>query len=69
LNGESELPEEIAREVDEYIDSLECLEVLLLMYRDAGRVWCVEQVAGELRRLAAFLVIMAAILDKNRKPK
>jgi hypothetical protein len=49
LNGESELPEEIAREVDQYIDSLECLEVLLLMYRDAGRVWSVEQVAGELR--------------------
>ena len=49
LNGESELPEEIAREVDQYIDSLEGLEVLLLMCRDAGRVWSAEQIAGELR--------------------
>lgn len=49
MNGESELPEEIAREVDEYINSLECLEVLLLLYREAGRVWSIEQVAGELR--------------------
>ncbi len=49
MNGESELPEEVAREVDEYINSLECLEVLLLLYREAGRVWSIEQVAGELR--------------------
>jgi len=49
LNGESELPEEIASEVDKYVDSLECLEVLLLMYREAARVWSIDQVAGELR--------------------
>jgi predicted ArsR family transcriptional regulator len=49
LTDESELPQEIAREVDQYIDSLECLEVLLLMYRDAERVWSVDQIASELR--------------------
>lgn len=65
MNGESELPEEIAREVDEYINSLECLEVLLLLYREAGRVWSIEQVAGELRiksdTAARHLVRMATL--------
>lgn len=49
LHDDSELPPEIAREVDQYVDSLECLEVLLLMYRDGERVWSVDQIASELR--------------------
>ena len=40
-------PKRSRNHVHQRIDSHECIEVLLLKCRDAGRVWSDEQTAGE----------------------
>jgi hypothetical protein len=59
-----EIPVDIAKSLDRLVDSLDCLEVLVLLHRDASRAWAPNEVADalgmtlrtarrELERLAA----------------
>lgn len=43
------LPEQVRRLIAEHIDSVEQLEVLLLLWRESSRAWVPEAVARELR--------------------
>jgi hypothetical protein len=45
---ERELPEEIVHSIDLLVDSLESLEVLVLLYRHAERSWSAAEVGLEL---------------------
>lgn len=47
------LPEAVQRLIGEHIDSVEQLEVLLLLRRQKDRPWCADTVARELRIAAA----------------
>jgi len=44
-----DLPEGVQRLIAEHIDSVEQLEILLLLHKDAARAWSAEAVARELR--------------------
>jgi hypothetical protein len=46
---ESGLPEVVRRLIVDHIDSVEQLEILLLLYKQQGRSWTAEAVARELR--------------------
>jgi hypothetical protein len=46
---ESGLPEAVRRFIVDHIDSVEQLEILLLLYQQQGRTWSAEAVARELR--------------------
>jgi hypothetical protein len=46
---ESGLPEAVRRFIADHIDSVEELEILLLLYNQQGRSWSAEAVARELR--------------------
>jgi len=45
----SDLPDVVTRDVDLYIDNLDALEVVMLLYREQVRGWTAEQVASHLR--------------------
>jgi DNA-binding MarR family transcriptional regulator len=45
----SDLPEEVRRLIADHIDSVEQLEILLLLYQHPERTWDAEAVARELR--------------------
>lgn len=45
----SDLPNVVTRDVDRYIDNLDSLEVVMLLYREQHRAWSADQVAGRLR--------------------
>src|SRR5690349_12182060 len=45
----SDLPEEVRRFIAQHIDSVEQLEILLLLHQQPGRAWSSEAVARELR--------------------
>lgn len=81
------IPPEIDAFLAGHVDTVEQLEVLLLLHQDADRTWTAEDVAKVLYshpgsvvpepaadtvtslyliRLAAFVLILLAILDKNR---
>ncbi len=45
---DSELPADVVRCLDGLVDSLECLEVMLLLYRRDERAWSPTQVTAEL---------------------
>jgi hypothetical protein len=45
---DTELPAHVARCLDALVDSLECLEVMLLLYRGSDRTWSPNQVTAEL---------------------
>lgn len=44
-----DLADVVARDVDLYVDSLDSLEVVVLLFRDPGRAWSPEQVSQALR--------------------
>jgi hypothetical protein len=46
---ESDVPEEVRRFIAHHIDSVEQLEILLLLHEQPGRDWSAEAVARELR--------------------
>ena len=45
----SELPDVVTRDVDLYIDNLDSLEVVMLLYREQARGWTADQVATRLK--------------------
>jgi predicted ArsR family transcriptional regulator len=45
----SDLPNVVTRDVDLYIDNLDSLEVVMLLYREQAREWTPDQVASRLR--------------------
>lgn len=45
----SDLPDVVTRDVDLYIDNLDSLEVVMLLYREQVRAWTADQVASRLR--------------------
>ena len=45
----SELPDVVTRDVDLYIDNLDSLEVVMLLYREQARGWTADQVASHLK--------------------
>ena len=45
----SDLPDVVTRDVDLFIDSLDSLEVVMLLYREQSRGWTADQVATRLR--------------------
>lgn len=45
----SDLPDVVTRDVDLYIDNLDALEVVMLLYREQTRAWTADQVATRLR--------------------
>ena len=45
----SELPDVVTRDVDLYIDNLDSLEVVMLLYREQTRGWTADQVASRLK--------------------
>lgn len=45
----SDLPDVVTRDVDAYIDNLDALEVVMLLYREQSRAWTADQVASRLR--------------------
>jgi hypothetical protein len=45
----SDLADVVTRDVDAYIDNLDALEVVMLLFREQGRMWTPEQVASHLR--------------------
>lgn len=47
--AKSDLPDEVIRFITESIESVEQLEILLLLHRQSGRAWSAEAVAKELR--------------------
>ena len=46
-NGD--LADVVVRDVDQYVDSLDALEVVMLLFRERQRSWTAEEVAKELR--------------------
>ena len=46
-NGD--LADVVIRDVDQYVDSLDALEVLMLLFRERDRAWAPDDVARELR--------------------
>jgi hypothetical protein len=46
-NGD--LADVVIRDVDQYVDSLDALEVVMLLFRDRGRAWSADDVVKELR--------------------
>ncbi len=44
-----DLADVVARDVDFYVDSLDSLEVVMLVFRESARSWSAEQVAQRLR--------------------
>lgn len=49
MSGDQVIPEDLRKFIDMHIDSVEQLEVLLLLRRSAGRSWTVEAVSEDLR--------------------
>lgn len=49
MTDKVDLADVVARDVDQYVDSLDSLEVVVLLFRDPGRAWSPEQVAQTLR--------------------
>jgi predicted ArsR family transcriptional regulator len=45
----SDLPDVVTRDVDLYIDNLDSLEVVMLLYREQARGWTADQVATHLK--------------------
>lgn len=45
----SDLPDVVTRDVDAFIDNLDALEVVMLLYREQTRAWTADQVASRLR--------------------
>lgn len=45
----SDLPDVVTRDVDLYIDNLDALEVVMLLYREQARGWTADQVATRLK--------------------
>lgn len=45
----SDLPDVVTRDADLYINSLDSLEVVMLLYREMARSWTADQVATALR--------------------
>jgi hypothetical protein len=45
----NDLPEDVRRFIADHIESVEQLEILLLLHQHGGRVWTAESVARELR--------------------
>lgn len=45
----SDLPDVVTRDVDLFIDNLDGLEVVMLLYREQARGWTADQVATRLR--------------------
>ncbi len=45
----SDLPDVVTRDVDLYIDNLDSLEVVMLLYREQARGWTADQVATRLK--------------------
>jgi hypothetical protein len=68
------IPEDVYRFLYQNIESVEQLELLMLLFQAPERGWSPVQVAEALashrssvsRRLEAFLLILWAIVDKNR---
>ncbi len=50
---ESGLPDEVRRLIVDHIESVEQLEILLLLYQQQGRTWTADEVARELRVAAS----------------
>jgi len=46
---QSDLPDVVTRDVDLFIDNLDSLEVVMLLYREQTRAWTADQVATRLR--------------------
>ena len=74
----SSLPRPVRRFLDDRIDSVEQLEILLLLPRYADRSWNAAAVAAALGltprtaerhlvRLLGFVLILIAVMEKNRK--
>ena len=49
MRAPSDLPDVVTRDVDLYIDNLDSLEVVMLLYREQVRAWTADQVASRLR--------------------
>ncbi len=49
MAAHSDLPDVVTRDVDLYIDNLDSLEVVMLLYREQVRAWTADQVASRLR--------------------
>ena len=49
MAAQTDLPDVVTRDVDLYIDNLDSLEVVMLLYREQVRAWTAEQVASRLR--------------------
>lgn len=45
----SDLPDVVTRDVDLYIDNLDSLEVVMLLFREQARNWTADQVASRLK--------------------
>ena len=45
----SDLPDVVTRDVDLYIDNLDSLEVVMLLFREQARAWTADQVATRLK--------------------
>ena len=45
----SDLADVVTRDVDEFIDNLDSLEVVMLLFREQGRSWTADQVSAQLR--------------------
>jgi len=49
LAGQSDLADVVTRDVDSFVDNLDSLEVVMLLYREQARTWTVDQVAARLK--------------------
>jgi len=49
LAEQPDLADVVTRDVDEFIDNLDSLEVVMLLFRDQTRAWTTDQVASKLR--------------------
>jgi hypothetical protein len=49
LAEDSALADVVRRDIDEYVDNLDSLEVAMLVFRDQTQTWTPEQVAAALR--------------------
>ena len=45
----TDLPDVVTRDVDQFIDNLDALEVVMLLHREQERRWTADQVAAHLR--------------------
>ena len=45
----TDLPDVVTRDVDHFIDNLDSLEVVMLLYREQARGWTADQVATRLK--------------------